>query len=716
MASNEERNKDVFDQLGEDAARVLNCILLFFQKLFFINALMIGTALGQAPDTELETLKEGYADYSKNRYAIEMPLTPDNAKNLRDRIRLYHFRLIYLPTDQLSKSKDMVLRVGFFENQKQAKEFIDVSDFLFSGQKIVRVNRLEHKNVTNEITSKSSDASKKNYYVFPITPSVDGAKKKMTDAVLTHAKNLYLDEQYMLAASHYQILATLAEEKEAAWAKELQGLCYEKVSDFDLAIKTYTEILQEFPVAENFARVDQRLRTLQTAAEDGRAAFRKSSYRKKGSRYHSRGVVSQYYRHLTRNVDGGEDEELMSLVSTNFDVRGSAKWSDHEVRARTSGFSILNNLDNKDNEFRLKRAYIDYTHNNSGINVLLGRLKEFDSGVFTSFDGVIAKYPVFENLSISASMGQPIYFTDIYSDIDYFFYSAGIAWKINESWKTNAYYNKQTLFDVTNREAIGGRAHYYKENMTASVNIDYDVAFSELNTFLSNASYRFNEKVNLSGTLGYQRSPFLTATNILIGQAELDLETYLESKQNQDSLLDDALERTALNQYLSLSYNYKISDDLRVIADYYQSNLSDLPSSALLLGEQVVQDTESDSFEQQAVGIQFVNQSLFFRNDSAALGVRFRTGDDSNSTQIFFSDRVRFGNTFSFTPRLMYLVNNFNGSQPEQQQIRYSVSLSYKPFKNTELNLEAGNEHFSVEEGDIAFDSTYFFLGYRVNF
>lgn len=658
-----------------------------------------------------------YSDYEQNRFALEMPMTDDNLDTLKKHLRRYRYLLLYLPANEMGDVANPNMRIGLFARYTEAMDFLRASQYLFRQQHIVRVSVDEHRQIIHELKPADPAAANVNndqrLLVFAIDPENNQQLQHLQQTVLDRAKALYLSGDYQTAAYYYRLLASFGADDFAAWAGELAGLCYEKMRRRELAMTQYREVLQRFPDSSGVARVTQRLRGLETASDDDPAA-RKAASSRDGLDFFTRGVFGQYYRSVNRQVGDADSEEVLRLLSTDWDVRSSLRWQAHDLNLRFSGYWLQDELDN-DDELAVKRLLLDYRHQTSGIGAVLGRQRDSDTGVFTSFDGVTASYAVADNLRVAASAGEPIYHSDAYDGLDYFFYSVHSLWDIDERWQLGGYVVTQEVNDVTDREAVGLRGRFSGDKLIVSLNLDYDTAFSELNNLLFNAHYRFNGRMDITLLYGSQRSPFLSATNILIGQADLDLNAYLKIKENRDTLLDDAFARTALNDYYNISFSTLMSDDVRWVIDYYDSTLSDVPSSEFLLGLTPT-GADAESFHYQSVGSQLIFQNAFVTNDSASLGVRLASGDTSDSNQIYFYERLRLGTSWTVMPKLMYSEIEFNTSNEVQQQLRYSLSVSYRPWRNIEFNLEAGNESISSEQADIDFDSNYIFAGYRINF
>ena len=116
------------------------------------------------------------------------------------------------------------------------------------------------------------------------------------------------------------------------------------------------------------------------------------------------------------------------------------------------------------------------------------------------------------------------------------------------------------------------------------------------------------------------------------------------------------------------------------------------------------------------MGAQLIINNAFFSNDSTSLGLRSSDGTSSSSISLFLNDRIRIGNSLVVNPKINYSQTSYDAQREDQNQLRYALSLRYKPFRNTELSLEWGSESISVPQGGQDFDSNYLFFGYRVHF
>ncbi len=679
-----------------------------------IFLLHILPALGQLSVYERQGGSQFVApELELGRVTIRYPITDAVMDWLSDLPYLLNGKVIYI-LDQGSEGEyDPILHLGFFETEESALALWEEISLPDTDWQIGQVSNSLHDLVMSAVRGEVGERVPPLVYYLSSDNSI--TQQLSSGEMLETARSYYDNRQYKQAALHYHLLASVADQVTAAWATELMGLSLERLGNIELALNAYGLVLDRYPEAAGSDRVRQRMMGLQTRADDPQSPLRRSDSGDRSSDWRIRGVFGQYYRSLYRELNDQGSEEVMSLLTTDFDFRASRQSADYRLETRVNGYSLVDLLDSSDSDVRVKRAYLEYEHHDIGLSLRIGRQRDFDSGVFTSFDGATISYRLLDSLSITVSGGKPVYFADIYDAFDYSFYATSLAWDINEAWQLISYYNIQEINSITDREALGLRLKFNNKKFNSALLLDYDIAFSELNNVMWNGNYLVTENTTLSAVFGQQHSPFLTASNILIGQADLNLDVYLQSRENVDSLLDDALARTSLNRYYSLTVNSKLSEGFRFIGNYYDSTLTDIPSSSFLLGDEV-QAQSNLEFSQRSLSAQVIKDSLFFDAESTAIGWRHSSGTSSESHQLFVNERLRFGAAWTITPRVSYSVIDYLRNSDRQSQLRYSVSSIFRPGRAAELNLEIGNEAIDRDTGGVTFNSTFLFIGYRLIF
>lgn len=651
-----------------------------------------------------------YSDYANAGFAVQWPVSAGGVNAVRSRLPRYTYLAFYTSPQLLQNKPLPLVHLGFFRTRAEAEKFVQDNATAFNGLQVVSVSAAEHQQLF------SADAQGRSlYWLNPA--SIDQASG--VQAVMAEAKTLYMNKQYQQALNYYSVLSLSSDADIAVWALELMGLTYEKLGQTELALQSYRDLLVSHPEGNWVRRVTQRLRALETAADDGKNSLRKSKYAEQNQKYYWRGVVGQSYNYMERGGKYIPDEDIFATVSTNYDMTAGYRHPEHQFEVRLNGYDLADVLDHVDNDkSAVKRFYLDYTHLDTGVNLVGGRQKDHDSGMYHYFDGLSVKYPLNNRWKIGANAGVPVQFSDFYDYMDRKFFSLQTSFDWNEHWGAAGYFTHQTVYGEIDRAAYGGRAHYMSQKFSTYVNVDYDYEFSELNIFRWQGTYNFDNKNQLALHYGRQRSPFLTATNILQGQPYLNLEQYLRDRFNRDYLLYYALERTALYEYGSMSYQYQVDEKLQIMADLYQSVSSDLP----IFGTEdngltsVVETTDAE-YRYSSAGVQAVVADFFGINDSATLGLRVADTTLSTSTMIHVSERIRlFGNKVFVTPKVHLKYSQKNSDDTAQTNLRGSLALSYRPWRNTELRLEAGNEVVRDVDEKNNVDFSYLFVGYQVRF
>lgn len=662
-----------------------------------------------APPAEADTFFSLYRDYTNAGYVVEWPVSAGGVNAVRSRLGRYAYLAFYTSPQQLQNKPLPLVNLGFFTTRTEAEKFITDNASAFAGMRVIGVSQPQHQQLFSGAEQKSW------YWLSPATED----RHAGVQAILAEAKNLYMNQQYQQALNHYAVLSLSSDKEISAWAQELMGLTYERLGQTELALQSYRTLLSGSEGASWESRVKQRLRALETAADDDRDALRKSRYAEQNPKFYWRGLLGQSYNYMERSGKYSPDEDVFSVLATNYDLTAGYRHPDHELEVRLSGYDQADLLDHVDDDkSAIKRFYLDYTHVDTGLNLVGGRQKDYDSGMYSYFDGLSVKYPLTQRWQVGFNAGVPVQFSDFYDYMDREFYSLQTSFDWNAHWKLAGYVTQQTVYGETDRAAYGGSVQFASQKFSSYLNLDYDYEFAELNVLRWQGTYQLNESNRVAAHYGRQRSPFLTATNILLGQPYLNLEEHLRSQFNRDYLLYKALERTSMLEYGSLNYQWQVDDTLQIMFDVYQSVSTDVPIFNLSDdGLETEVESKDAEYRYSAAGLQAVVDNFFGINDSATMGVRVSDTTQSTSNMIHISERFRlFSNRVFLTPKLHLKYNQRKSDDTAQTNLRGSLALSYRPWRNTELRLEAGNEAIRDVDEKNSIDYSYLFVGYQVRF
>lgn len=668
----------------------------------------------EASESEsVEQIPVLYGNYDRARFAVRFELTESAARYLEDKMPRYWYLMLYTSETLLANPGAPAVQFGFFASRQEAQEFVGEYQAVLPRLQVVNVSAQEHRALMALVDGSQAADQSSYYWLSPRDANTEASHR----ALLERARGIYVDRSYALALAYYRVLSLVAEPNTAAWAHELNALSYERLGEHQQAISLYRQLLERFPDNQAAGRVTQRLRALETAADDGQAARRASSYGDESTRWHSRGVFGQSYRNVSRSGDHFDREDVLSILVTNLDLHAGVETESHRLNFRVQGYHLYDNLDDGERtDTRLRRLHLDYTHKDTGLNVVGGRQRDFRTGSFYSFDGLTVKYPLHQRFSIGATYGEPVSFSALYDDLDHRFYSVQAYLDLSQRWRFSGYLMHQTLFGETDRLAYGGEAKYLGENFSSYLNVDYDYEFAELNNLLLGATYRFNES-HVSARYTRQRSPFLSATNILIAQPELDLRSYLDLELAPENLLYRALLRTSLIESGSLSYNHRLDQNLFFSTDVYHSMLSDIPIFQTDdSGQTFVVVEKGAQYRYTSVGAQLMVMDFLGMNDTATLGLRLSDSSTVSAVDLNIAERLRFGDRLTATPSVTLRYSEHKDNDNNQSRVGGKLALQYRVLRNAELRLEAGTDRFDHLADKHSISSFYWMAGYQARF
>jgi hypothetical protein len=684
--------------------------ILFTAFTWLLTSWAFAAEGNTVPAPEKNALMELYKDHSSAGFAVQWPVSAGGVNAVRSKLPRYSYLAFYTSTQLLQNKPLPLVQMGFFRTRAEAEKFVADNAGAFNGLRVVSVSAAEHKRLFAPVSRDQA--------LFWLQPAamdnLAGAQ-----AVMAEAKNLYMNEQYQQALNYYSALSLVSDRDISVWAQELTGLTYERLGHRDLAKQSYQDLLVSHPEGSWTGRIQQRLRALETAADDGKDALRKSQYAQQSEKYYWRGVLGQTYSYMERGGKYVPDQDVVSALYTYYDLTAGYRLPEHELEVRLNGYDVADMLDHVDNDKTvLRRLYLDYTHVDSGLNLVGGRQKDFDSGQYYYFDGVSVKYPLNSRWRIGANAGVPVQFSDYYDYMDREFFSLQTSFDWDQHLSMAAYVTQQTVYGETDRAAFGGRAQYVADKFSTFANLDYDYEFAEVNLLRWQGSYKFDNRNQLTLNYSLQRSPLLSATNVLLGQPYLNLEEYLQNQFNRDYLLYDALERTSVYESGSIAYQVQVDEDMQIQADIYHAVSSDLPifgtDDGGLTSDVLSNDAE---YRYSSVGVQTIINNFISARDAATLGFRFSDTTLSTSNMVHLSERIRlFGNKLFITPRVHLKYTEDKMDETSQTNLRGSLALNYRPWRNTDLRLEMGNEAVRDLDQNNNIDFSYIYVGYQVRF
>lgn len=528
---------------------------------------------------------------------------------------------------------------------------------------------------------------------------------------LEAAAHLYGDRKYAEAAIIYLEVSSSPNLDQASWALELYGVCLEQQGDRQGAVAMYQQWLTQYAGSAGEVRVQQRQLALQTAASQPKVA-RRSARKSSRSGSEMYGSTSLMYRSLVRDISGQGSETSISSLSGDVDLHLRGYGENWKWRGRVNGGYLSDQSGRGKSNSRISNLYIGVTHESSGAELTVGRQRSSDNGIYGYLDGATFSYPLNNNISFNLVGGTTSRSSRSSSDSNRLAYGVGTDFRLPDSnIKLQLYAMEQTYDGLIERRAIGTEFSYFNDFSHYLVVMDYDVKFGEANNLMFNGSWNISEATNIAVSLGYQRSPFLSASNATIGEYEIDLKQLVNNLGSNVDVYDAALEKTALSRYGSVVINHSLSEDHRIVGEIYHYEMSDLPSY-----DDFFDAPDSDA--NTTYGLQYIWRNALLEHDALSMSTRYTTGDAMGSVSVHLDEKFRINQDINTVIRLRASRRWQDGLDRDVYSVGPGVQLNWFFTRDLLLEMELGYEWSEQQFGfdDLQIQQGFMIVGVRKRF
>ena len=583
------------------------------------------------------------------------------------------------------------LRLGSFESGKAAAAALGRLRADFPGAWIDEVDAdIQITEITSAPTKLAED---------PVElPEGDGSTVSKVDALMQDARKSMVAGDISRAIQIYTKVLQQPEHMRMAEAQEYLALAREKNGQMAHAKAEYQRYLSLYPDSEGAVRVNQRLAALlatdgqsigtTTASAAGGRSSRQSDWR-------IQTYFSQYYRRdVNQPSDQNETVSQSALYSdVNLDARRRGERFDFSSRL-SAGYrnDFLDERIGSGDSMRVSYAYADLADAVTGLRGRIGRQSRNSGGVLGRFDGLNLGYQLGERVLLNTVIGKPAYSSSDGIDSSRSFYGVSANYgPILKNLDLGAFYIAQDVEGVQDRQAVGAEFRYFGTNQSFWGMVDYDLAYGELASAFLQGSWRFESRLSIHGQVDRRGSPFLSASNALIGQP---VATFQELVQiySEDELRQLGRDRTSLSTTYTVGLSYPISPKLQINGDASQSTMDATPASGGVFA------TEESTYRYYSGSI--VASSLMKEGDVSIISARFSDSDTSRVISLTFDSRYPIGRTWRINPRLRVDRRQRIGDPNYEWLYTPGVRIQYRRSQKFRIELEAGKQ-FSQRDSDI---------------
>ena len=503
---------------------------------------------------------------------------------------------------------------------------------------------------------------------------------------------------------------------QAREALELLGVALERQGERRAAIKTYQDYLARYnaderpEVKEGLERVRQRLTVLQTVVTAAPKALAK--FEEKPESMDWGGSFSQFSTRDIRLLDNG-DTEVRSMLFNNLNVRGRYRSKNIDMRTRMdTSYRYQFNADNTtDDQLRLSSLYVDVKEKRFNTGARVGRQSASTGGILGRFDGARLSYRARPRWKYNLVAGYPVELStsSTIEETDRYFVGMGVDMgTFAKVWDLSLFGITQQINGISDRQAAGGEIRYSDRKQSHLMLLDYDVSYSELNSFLALSNWFLPSQTSINAVFDARAVPVLTTSNALIGRTEMGVDELLLIL-SEDEIRQLARDRTGRSYSASLGVSHPFSEKLQVNADVTAYNQTDTPASG---GVPAI----DNGGNQYSYALTLIGSDVFKPGDISIAGLRYADTTTAAVSSLNLNVRYPLTNAWRAGPAIVIDYRD-NDIGFDQLTLKPSIRIDYRWLNNISFDAEVAVLHIETLDSGLPSDTDLFFeLGYRVDF
>ena len=548
-----------------------------------------------------------------------------------------------------------------------------------------------------------------------VSPRPGELANPKVDSLMDDARRSIVAGDISKAIQIYTKVLQLPGHSRQAEAQEYLALARERKGQMAHAKAEYQRYLSLYPNSEGAARVSQRLAALLAGGQDANQRFVASGSQKNRresarSNWRVQTYFSQYYRRDANQLN--DEDQIVSQSAlysdVNFDARRRGERFDFSSRL-SAGYrnEFLDEQIGSGDSSRVSYAYADIADTATGLRGRVGRQSRNTGGVLGRFDGLNLGYQAGERLHFSTVIGKPAYSSSDGIDSSRSFYGASVNYApVIENLDLGVYYIAQDVEGIQDRQAVGAEFRYFGTHQNLWGMVDYDIAYNELASAFLQGSWRFPSRLSIHAHADRRGSPFLSASNALIGQPVGSI-AELAVIYSEDELRQLGWDRTAVSTTYTIGASYPLSPKVQINVDASRSTIDGTPASGGVLA------TDESTYEYYSGSL--TASSLLKEGDVSIISARFSDSGTAKVISLTLDSRYPFGRTWRINPRLR--VDRRQRTTEADYEWLYTpgIRVQYRRSQRFRIGLEAGKQ-FSQRETfgtDLDRESYFINLGYQ---
>ena len=531
-------------------------------------------------------------------------------------------------------------------------------------------------------------------------------------ALLGTAQSAFDGGNYAGAIESLNQLLNLPPNASSRRAQELVGLSHLNVGDSARAASEFDLFLKLYPAGSDSDRVRQLAAALPTIAksptQEKKVVEATSSTSGSVSMFYYGGKSDVRTQEFKDSALGGlpilQSETTLSAIDqkqlqTNVDLNWRYRDADKDMRFVFRDAYTANYIKDTGKE-RLSALYFDYRSLLNGTSFRLGRQSPNGGGVLYRFDGVQAGYVFKPKWKVNAVLGVP---SDALLDTRRTFYGLSVdAEALTKEFSGSTYVIQQVIDGEVDRRGIGVDLRYFKDGLSASAQLDYDLIIKGLNIAAVQTTWQVTEATVINAMADRRTTPILSLGNMLFFQNPALL---APAQRIQDLLGTTPIETLREQVKANTPYQMQVhfGGTTSVAKNWQVGGDFGVTSVDALKPNEFFPDGQASSGNLWNVGAQLIGTNLYSARDTHVLNLSLLGGPTYHGTLLSYNNLSSLGEKWQLEPSLKYYTQSSNdGSGNDvwtagaratyrvRQQIALETELTYERSQMTSAPTMAG--------------------------
>jgi tetratricopeptide (TPR) repeat protein len=391
-----------------------------------------------------------------------------------------------------------------------------------------------------------------------------------------------------------------------------------------------------------------------------------------------------------------------SQAQTNVDLT----WRHRDAERDT--YDLLNRDKNRN---RLSALYVDHKSFVNGTSIRAGRQSPIGGGVLYRFDGAQAGYNFAPKWKVNGVFGVP---SEKLLDTKRRFYGLSVdAEALTNEISGSIYAIQQIIDGEVDRRAVGSELRFFSGSISASAQLDYDIALKDLNIGAFQGTWQFPDNTVINALYDYRAVSTLTLGNVLFFPASACAPPAVPPATTPPL-------PTRISDLLAQCTVQALRAQARGITAFQQQALLGLTTP---LGKQWQWGTDVRlTHVGEVKPVPSIGSNLYSTRDSHVLNFTFLAGPTYRARLWSYNNLSALDPGWQFEPSLRYYSqSDTNGVR--NRRITPGLRLTYRPVPEVALESELSYEQAKTETpsplpaaGVVNANRIFYFVGVRYDF